>query len=148
MIRYRLFALAAAGAALLGSTTAHALAPWIPLTQQTADSLKYGGSINHSNGTGHTYLGTTMQQCINMMNQSKQQHLSHTHPACSITTFTEVACQKRGFFELSVPSGGGVDGVTTISVSLPNEAVRAFGDLRERFRIDAYEAEIRKLGDD
>src|SRR5690349_16424021 len=119
MIRNRLFALAAVGAAVFGSNAAQAIPPWIPLTQQTADSLKYGGSLNHTNGSGHTYLGTTMQQCINMMNQSKAQHANHNHPSCTIPTYTEVPCQKRGFFELSVPTGGGVDGVTTVTVSVP-----------------------------
>lgn len=147
MIRSRIFTAALAGIAALAGGTALAAAPFVPLTQQTAGALKYAGSINHT-GTGHTYLATTLGQCQTMVQQSKQQHLSGTHPNCTVRTWTEVPCQKRGFFELSAPSGGGTDGVTTVMVHLPTAIVRELGDLRERYHIDAYEADIGKLVED
>ena len=146
-IRGSSFAFAAL--ALFGAAAAQAAPLFIPLTQQTAGSLKYGGSLLHPlHGSAHTFLAPTLAECSSMLAQSQQQHADGTHVNCHYTDVQIQPCQKRGFFELVAPTGGGIDGVTTIMVHVPSDVVRLLGDLRERYRIDAYEADVAKLGDD
>jgi len=134
--------------ALAGCAAAHAAPNFVPLTAQTPFDLKYAGSINHGNGTGHTFLARTLIECKAMLDQSAAAHNAHTLPNCNRIDVGRVECAKRGFFELSAPTGGDGSGVTTQMLHLPENFVRAIGDLRERYRIDAYEAERAKLGGD
>lgn len=133
--------------ACLGASAVHAAANFVPLTAQTPFDLKYAGSITHTNGTAHTFLARTLAECDVMLDDSEAGHIAHSLPNCSEHLYSRVECTKRGFFELSAPTGGTgtTTGVTTLLLHLPNDFVRAVGDLRERYRIDAYEAERAKL---
>ena len=150
MFQRRVVSFVLAGFALAAASAAHAAPNWVPLTQQTAGSLRYAGSLSHPGlGTAHTFLAPTMAACSAMLAQSQQQH-DDGHASCPAHAHYVIdPCGKRGFFELVAPNdGGGDDGVTTVMVHLPSEVVRELGGLRERYRIDAYEADIAKLGEE